>query len=249
MNRNSKSKFEKEISGWSNFVKDCKKQVAKDKRKFKETTYFPSAEICSKPKFCLIAMVPSLAKKDKIKQIEEKVKKGHKIFFPPIVSYCAWRYLCDEKYEFYITDLDKGVKNAKDAQNAKSEWHKNWLPLLKKELELLGNPTTISIGKDLHCWMCKNGLKADYEILHYSRRNVHLYKEHKSLNSLPTIKELKEYAKNTFKKFGDPKFYTEKQIEEELKRDFGNKRKLSKSEKTLLAFYRDKFTRIHEEIK
>jgi len=256
-----KSKFEQEIgSEWSDFVKDCITQVKTDKDDLKNNkiAYFPSAEICSKPDFCLIAMEPPLnEKKLTINQIEKEVQDGHKIFFPPIVSYCAFRYLCNGKYNFYITDLDKGAKKI----NNDKLWD-NWLPLLKKELKLLGNPVTISLGKDLWREMCKNGLEVKHWVYHYAmgriacrrRKKYELIKkefprEDMSFETLPKPEDIKKYTKELKEKFGAkfaPSYYTAKQIENDLEEDF-SKSDFSEDEKILLAYYRYEFTRIRKE--
>jgi len=167
----SKFKFEQEISGWSDFVADCEKQAAEDRKNGFDTTFFPSVVTCKKPKFCLIAMEPSL-QGEKSEQIEKDVRNGRRVFFPHTVAYCAWRYLCGKKYDFYITDLDKGVKSVKAASGTKKERWTNWLPLLEKEFDLLGNPPiTISLGHGLYDFLCENGIKIGHKIQHYSEVN------------------------------------------------------------------------------
>jgi len=251
MSGNTKSKFEQEIPGWSDFVGKCEAQVKADKDKFgNKIVYFPSAEICSEPDFCLIAMEPPLDEKKKsISQIEKEVKDGHKIFFPPIVSYCAWRYLCNKEYKFHITDLDKGAKQNKLSMHQKA---KTWLPLLIEEIELLKKPTTIilSDSKELHKKMSKNGFNCDYSVLHYSTNNngrVTAYEADKIVFAdLPTKEEVKDYTRKIKNEFGAkfaPSYYTPKRIEEELEEE----KQFTFSDdlwKKWIVYYKDKFTRI-----
>jgi len=174
----SRLNFEQEIPGWRDFMIACERQVAKDKREF-DTTFFPSVVTCKKPKFCLVAMEPS-KQKDEFEQVEKDVKNGRRVFFPHHVTYCVWRYLCGEKYDFCITDLDKGMKRVDVAKNTQYKRWTTWLPLLKNELELLGNPIIISFGSELGYFLDEN-LKIKYILKHYSEQNESLEEEYKRI--------------------------------------------------------------------
>ena len=154
------------VKTWDEFVKACEKRVALDSKQLGvESVYVPQAKICSKPNFCLVAMEPV----DPPKPFE--LKKGYKAFNNWHVNYCAYHYLCSGKFKYHITDLAKGTMPIKIARKTQTERYKNWLPLFKKELELLGNPKVIAIGKTVYDDMKKLGFEDVAWILNCSPSN------------------------------------------------------------------------------
>jgi len=250
----SRLNFEQEIPGWSDFMIDCEKQVAEDKKKF-YTAFFPSAVTCKKPRFCLVAMEPSL-QGEKVEQVEKEVRIGRRVFFPLIVTFCAWRYLCDEKYDFHIADLDKGAKNVDDytRKTAPERWT-NWLPLLERELELLDKPPiVIALGKRLYKFLknCKKIEIEEHEIEHYSETNKSnleiRYKQiekYSPFGSLPNLEDVKNFSKKYMEDFGDERYYSEEQIMRIIDGDF--KYGLSEIQKIIFALYKYEFTCIKVE--
>ena len=191
------------VKTWGEFVEACEKRVDLDNEQLGiESEYVPQAKICSKPDFCLVAMEPGKIRNKKNWKWQKE--KGYKAFNNWHVNYCAYHYLCGGKFKYHITDLAKGAMPIKIARKTQTERYKNWLPLFKKELELLGNPKVIAIGKTVYDDMKKLGFKADYCILHYSKGNPWIAKEYDSIKKKfpePTENEWRTFVKKLMKDY------------------------------------------------
>jgi hypothetical protein len=214
--------FSKEIPGWKGFVEKCKKQAKQDGME-----YVPQAEICLKPEFCLVAMEPLKP------PTQEETKNGYKAFGNWHINYCAYHYLGKKGFNYHSTDLAKGAAGStKNADATRKDRYKNWLPLFKKELELLGNPKVIAIGKIVYEYMKKLGFEADGYVLHPAITNCkNLQKEYERIkkesseNFAPSQSEWAEYIKKLMKHCGWSKELI-KTREEEIGEEYAGRKKL-----------------------
>lgn len=184
--------FDREIPEWKGYISKCKKRVHLDnteklydnkKRTFvekfgSEAVFLSNLEICSKPKYILLAREPSLPQKG-----AETV-----CFFPLHLHYCVWKWLCGGNFNYYITDLAKGAMLVDVARKTENERYPVWLPLFEEELNLLKPEKIIFIthsnatqgllqnleklGKSLKKPCTLNSL------IHYSNRNPQISKEY-----------------------------------------------------------------------
>ena len=154
-------------------------QVEQDKTIFKdqiEEAYFvPNPYFSSDPKYCLIALEPSFGLQRELIKVE--FLNSFKNF---LIHYCAYNYLCKGSFDYHITDISKSAMKAKEAgaPGIRSLVYKNWLPLLKEELQVLsgGNkdrPKVITIGKTVqnHLENYEPPIKVAKNVLHYSENN------------------------------------------------------------------------------
>jgi len=138
------------------------------KRKYK-----PNPVISDKPEFCLIALEPSLPE---LGDTRERVNYIDLLFMQSynnlILQYCAFTYLCNNKFNYQITDICKTPLTQKE-HNVRNFIFPKWIELLKHELEYFNNPIIIAVGTKT-----KNALdmidysKEIYEIPHYSGNNT-----------------------------------------------------------------------------
>jgi len=133
---------------WEELIKSFRERIEKDKEYFNccWSTYVKLPEICPQPEFCLIGMEPGAG--------DDRNEPDYRNFIANkgdfILNYCAYHYLGAKGFNYQITDMAKGAMLPDDAERTQSERYKIWLPLLRKELELLGNPKIIFIGKGLY---------------------------------------------------------------------------------------------------
>lgn len=163
------------VRTFDEFVDLCKQRVSIDRDKFGvDSEFLPNPEICLRPSFCLIGMEPSV-KKGGLEQTRLDIQQGYKNFLHSeedfILHYCAYTFLCNGLYDYNITDLAKGAMPTEYAKRTARARYPEWLPLLRSELKLLGNPKTIAIGNGLADQLEFLGFKTDYRILHYSWSN------------------------------------------------------------------------------
>ncbi|MCL2261468.1 MAG: hypothetical protein FWC15_08970 [Fibromonadales bacterium] len=149
-----------EDKSWKDFIEKCKKQVDTDNsdrlyddgtknfvEKFNATaTFLDYSKICCNPKYILVGIEPSSPQDGAETSPRDGVET---VSFPLFLHYCAWKYLCGEKFDYYITDFAKGAMptaaaNDKDSQKAR---YPKWLPLFEQEWKLLGQPEIILMGK------------------------------------------------------------------------------------------------------
>ena len=227
-----------------------KQRIESDKSEFgTDSVYLPNPEICLNPEFCLIAMEPSVGKRG-IEGTRKDVKQGFRNFLYSeedfILHFCAYSYLCDNAFHYYITDVSKGAMRTLDANNTLREFrYQRWLPLLKDELSLLGNPKTIAIGHVLERQLNNLSFKPDYTILHYSWSNSRWIKkqyteiaDYFTKTGLDNIEgEPRHFATVLMERIG----YTIEMRDQRLERRF---HRLSNWKKALLVVYRHDFQRI-----
>src|SRR5947209_697167 len=90
-----------------------KAQVDRDNQQFGiESVYLPNPIFTKTPKYCLVAMEPSLGGMT-VEAFRARVEQGFKNFLyyecDFILHYCAHNYLCRETYNYLITDISKGA--------------------------------------------------------------------------------------------------------------------------------------------
>ncbi|GEM_PF-3552059 len=175
---------------FNEFIDFCKQRVKLDQTELGvDCEFLPNPKICSKPLFCLIGMEPSV-KNGGLTKTREEIQQGYQNFLTSaedfILHFCAYNFLCNQTFNYYITDLSKGAMTTDDARRTASQRYPNWLELLRDELRLLGNPITIVIGNSLNVKLEKLGYTADYHIPHYSWSGSRWIKKiYENLNPCP----------------------------------------------------------------
>jgi len=127
---------------WTDLVSRFEKRVDSDNQELKAKlnkplVYMSNPEICCNPKYLLLGMEPSNPREG-----AETVS-----FFPIFIHYCAYKYLCGEKFDYYITDLAK--RRAADKEKQEERYSK-WLPLFEEEWCLLGKPKIIVMSREVY---------------------------------------------------------------------------------------------------
>lgn len=132
---------------WENLVKRFRDRVEQDKKHFNcWSTYVKLPEICSKPKFLLIGMEPGPGNDRNEPEYRNFLANKEDL----ILNYCAYKYLGGEGFNYQITDMAKGGIKLDDARATQAERYRIWLPLLREEIELLGKPKVVFIGRGLY---------------------------------------------------------------------------------------------------
>lgn len=136
--------------------------------------YLPNPLITDTPKWCLIAMEPSLGGMSP-EEFQSQVNRGFLNFLWSegdfILHYCAFTYLCREAFDYHITDISKGAMNTAVANSQRTERYDNWLIILKHELRLLDNPDLIAIGSRASDFLRKKNFSLKCSVMHYSQNN------------------------------------------------------------------------------
>ena len=144
----------------------CKERVARDNE---ESVYLPNPVFTDKPKYCLVAMEPSIRGQTP-KEFQNQVDQGFKNFlcYPAdfILHYCAKKFLC---HEYYITDISKGAMKASNAEIGKQKRYENWRSILQQELDFFGNPKLIAIGGAVEKFLKKEGFPVEFSVWHFSQ--------------------------------------------------------------------------------
>ena len=228
---------------WTNLVESFRKRVEEDKKQFDcWSTYVKLPEICPQPEFCLIGMEPGPGNDRNEPEYRNFIaKKGDFI-----LNYCAYHYLGAKGFNYQITDMAKGGILIDDARKTQSERYRIWLPLLKEELELLGNPKKIFIGKRLY----NDNMRERYfpvsevkVVLHHSNSNKkHVNDYFETISNdrkyeLP--KNIKEEVKEIAVKLMEMHKYSEKLKDKIFKKEFSGE--FTDHDKRLLTVYRYDF--------
>ncbi len=193
-----------------------------------QSFYMPNPPICTTPEFCLIGMEPSLKWMEKEKRLlknpskfpeELRFERMNFLFSEEdfILHYCAFHYLCKGEYKYYVTDISKGAMLTKNAGKQRTDRYRRWLPLLEEELEILGNPMKISIGKAPADFLQKNNVAVHSSIMHYSKRNSvrynPVYRAFEPKESLTNIhRELREFSINLLEHLQFPSEFLSKKV-------------------------------------
>lgn len=255
----SQHNFDVEIPGWLDFTKKCEERVQQDRKEFGiKSELMLNPEICTKPSYLLLAMEPSGGGRSGVN------------FFPFFLHYCAYKYLCNGNFKYYITDLSKGGMSLENASDTQDERYKEWIELFKEEWELLSKPKIIVMGKILynkinHLLSQITGFKNIPCINHYSGSgSSHIKKIYESIKKekgekftewhsrKPNAEELRKF-RDKLREHLDPKRYPETDIN--VKNHLFINVKPSKLEETLetisesnrFAVYRYKFENENEQ--
>jgi len=233
---------------WAELVQDFRKRVEEDKKYFNcWSVYVKLPEICPQPEYCLIGMEPGAG--------NDREKPEYRNFLASkgdfIINYCAYHYLGSEGFNYQITDMAKGSIEIENAKDTRPERCKIWLPLLKNELVLYGNPKIILIGKELYELNIKESYLSVPEnncIYHHSsanKNNVKKYYESiigiEKYDAPANAKEkIEELAIELMEKHG----YSDELKNNILSKEFKNE--FTEHDKMLFAIYRYDFKRISE---
>ncbi len=130
----------------------CRAQVRKDNEILGiSSAYLPNVILTPSPNWCLVSPEPSMGNVT-IEQFENSVKNGFRNFLKYegdlLLHYCAYKFLCDGNFGYHITDISKGAMKVRMADHEREARYTGWFPILKKELQLLGEPRLIAIGND-----------------------------------------------------------------------------------------------------
>jgi len=138
--------------------------------------------------------------------------------------------------------MAKGGISLNDAKKTQSERYRIWLPLLKNELELLGNPKIIFIGKGLYDKQKRYFPDSNVKyVLHHSGQNnnhvkIHFNNIRNEIKHEPPKKdEVERLALDLMKMHK----YSKKLQDEILKKQF--RKEFTEHDKRLLTVYRYDF--------
>ena len=169
---------EQSIQSLDDLHRLCENQVARDNIQFglePASLYLPNPIFTLTPKYCLIAMEPSLVEKALVDQ-------GYKNFVGcggnGILQYCAYTFLCHESFDYQITDISKGTMKTDIADNWRNIRYTNWLSILKQELEFFGNPSLVAIGSKAKNFLTKKDFELCCSLMHYSQRNNKQFRDY-----------------------------------------------------------------------
>ena len=185
----------------------------------------------------------------------KKIKEGFKNFIFSwedfTFHYCVTEYLSPS---YYVTDISKAAMKVKNANRWRSETYPEWIELLKKEIEIVGQNDCklIFVGKSVGKFLKPQALNRNVlkTILHYSgqagrkRKEIpQKYREDfedfkKNLSSDAVL----DFAENFLKQNSIPTPMTS-EILANLK---NNRNKLSKSRKELMFTYYREFQEISQ---
>lgn len=158
-----------------NLTRSFKAQVDSDNQLFGiQSIYLPNPLFTTAPKYCLVAMEPSLGgmKPDLFKNW---VNRGFLNFLLSegdfILHYCAYTFLCNNSFDYQITDISKGAMNTELANRQRNERYLNWIEILKQELKDFNDPKLIAIGSKSKEFLDKMDLLVQTSVMHYSQNN------------------------------------------------------------------------------
>lgn len=196
---------------------DFERQVKFDNKQFGvRSVYLPNPLFTEKPKFVLVAMEPSVKMKNfDPKVILANVEKGHKNFLASqedfILHYCAYKFLCEEKFSYQITDIAKGAMRTEDARDTRRDRWSRWSPLLEKEIDLFKCNAIIAIGKSQTYPFLRRVIRSSSPrwIYHYSSRNRQIFEKYFNTYitdySQDCYSSLRDFALKLLKKAEYPK--------------------------------------------
>jgi len=239
---------------WLSFIKDCESQVKQDNNMgLINSVFLRNPEICPNPQYCLIAMEPL---DSDLNELKRKIGLGYRNFVEGykelLLLYCAYNYLGNkEEFNFYITDLSKGSMTGAHADAEKREdRYARWQGIFKKEMNLLGNPKLIAVGKRVYEFMNSNKsmLKADDYIWHYSnnaltaRKKEYDYINNKFAGLLDSYCD--EFDEGEFNKWVLEKFMKHLKYKRIYEVELVLSKELTESKRELFALYRHNFESI-----
>ena len=191
-------------------------QIRNDEKELDlKCVYLPNIRPVREVDYILVALEPIIATrniendKEKFRRFTELCNGGFKNFIwssnDAVLHFCAYKYLCSESMNYYITDISKGAMTSDDARKEKTQRYKRWRSLLEDEIDLVsenqqtrivaigtgGYPSRIIEGK-----RAGMGKTVSCKILHYSDNNTPRFRE--EVRSSPDGHRLYESFKKTF---------------------------------------------------
>ena len=150
----------------------CRGQVRRDNKDLGvDSAYLPNAILCSVPKVCLVSLEPSMGNMTRM-AFEQMVDAGFRNFLKYegdlILHYCAYKFLCDDSFDYHITDISKGAMKVRVAEKERELRYSRWLPILQKEIEALGNPMLIAVGTKAETALRKWGMADVPRVRHFA---------------------------------------------------------------------------------
>lgn len=198
--------------------------------------YLPNIRPVGKVDYILVALEPIIATRNKINDKEkfrrfvELCKGGFKNFIwspnDAVLHFCAYKYLCNESMDYYITDISKGAMTSDDARKEKTQRYKRWRSLLQYEIELVSkNQQTriVAIGRSgypsriIASNRVGMGKPVARKILHYSENNNPRFRE--KVVSYPGGDRLYESFRKTFDHQHFLEFFKEQILSPNIKRE------------------------------
>jgi len=233
------------IQSLNDFHKLCEKQTLADNLQFGiNSIYLPNPIFTPTPKYCLVAMEPSLGGMA-VEIFQNLINQGFKNFLYSqgdfILHYCAYNFLCNGSFDYLISDLSKGAMKTNLANSERNTRYENWQNIFRQELGFFGNPYLISVGRTVENFLISKGFKVETYVMHYSGQNsirfTSYYNQHseKFLTDNLHIK-LKEFAARTFQMLEYPP-----ELQTQILGRLFNK-ELAPSRKGMFLYYMDKFS-------
>ena len=181
------------------------RQLRKDRKTHSGTFYLPNPVFTRRPKYFIVWQEPAFREND-LKWIKDGYLNSLFNFTDFIVHYCAFRFLCGNNYDYYMTDLSKGALKPKDAQKKREKRYEDWRKVLEKEYEYFVEPVLIAMGTRVNKTLQDFGMSSELCFLHTSGQNngrfVSEYSRHKSPARLSSElkKNVKAFANDTMGK-------------------------------------------------
>jgi hypothetical protein len=233
------------IQSLNDFHKLCEERTLADNSQFGiNSIYLPNPIFTLKPKYCLVAMEPSLGGMS-VEIFQSLINQGFKNFLYSagdfILHYCAYNFLCNCSFDYQISDLSKGAMKTSIATSERNRRYENWLYILKQELEFFGNPYLIAVGRTVEDFLISRGFEVECYVMHYSGQNSVRFTDYYNQHSEKFLADnlhikLKEFATKTFQMLD----YPPKLQAQILGRLFNNE--LTSSRKGMYLYYMDKFS-------
>ena len=156
---------------------DFRQRVLEDTRLFSgDMIFLPNVEPEGPVDYVLVGMEPSLRgwAKD-LTEARRKIEQGFRNFGSSpeddLLHYCIFKFLCERKSTYYLTDLAKGAMETTSPAAGNVDKYDLWYPLLEKELGLVAksDAKVISIGGKVGAFLARKGLYGHAgSIPHYS---------------------------------------------------------------------------------
>lgn len=152
-----------------------------------ESKYLSVPYLTDNPEFVIIALEPGFRKVEYIKEIDFLMSLRNYI-----IHYCAYYYLSEEGYNYYLTDISKSAMKSSLANTNKmrNKLYSNWYPLLQKEINILSDtynsksPRIIPLGPTVETFLKRGKInfhKSDV-VYHYGDNNNRIFKNFYSEN-------------------------------------------------------------------
>ena len=248
-------------AGYEHLEREFQRQIDSDWKLAVESlpksgVYLPNNMPDAPVDYVLIGAEPSGTwdSKEALESIEKGFRNFHGSWGDFILHYSIREFLLESGQTYHLTDLSKGAMPTALAEYRRSERYERWLPLLKKELEIVAksDAKVIAIGKSTGDFLSKSGINgySGHTVIHYSQQAAGSWKRIATSNQrlydqfASTVRpaRIKRTVRRVLQDAGMKSFVTET-----LKRlDVDNR--LTESRKQLIFTYKMQFERIRENI-